>query len=64
MLINTLMQYGLIDEYRLMVRPIVPGSGERLLGDGNGMKVLKLVDTRPFSSGIVVLTYQAAGKGK
>jgi len=64
MLVNTLMQHDLIDEYRLMVHPIVLGSGKRLFGDGSDMKVLKLVDTRTFSSGIVVLTYQPAGKEK
>jgi len=64
MLVNTLMQHDLIDEYRLMVHPIVLGSGKRLFGEGSDMKVLRLVDTRTFSSGIVVLTYQPVGKEK
>jgi dihydrofolate reductase len=61
-LIHTLMQHDLIDEYRLMVHPVVVGSGKRLFKDKTDMKVLKLVDTKTFSSGIVVLSYQPAGK--
>jgi dihydrofolate reductase len=61
-LVYTLMQHDLIDEYRLMVHPIVLGSGRRLFSDGINKTVLKLVDTKPFSSGIVVLTYQIARK--
>ncbi len=57
-LLQTLMQHDLIDEYRLMVHPLVVGSGKRLFRDGIEKKALKLVETRPFSSGIVVLTYR------
>jgi len=57
-LVHTLMQYDLIDEYRLMVHPVLLGSGKRLFRDGSEKKVLRLVDTRTFSSGIIVLSYQ------
>ena len=57
-LVNTLMSHNLIDEYRLMVFPIVVGSGKRLFGDEIDTTVLKLVDTKTFGSGVVVLTYQ------
>ena len=57
-LVNSLMKQDLIDEYRLMVFPIVLGSGKRLFRDGNDTKHLRLVETRPFSSGVVLLTYQ------
>jgi dihydrofolate reductase len=59
-LVNTLMQHDLIDEYRLMVFPVVVGSGKRLFGDGSDTKTLKLVDTKTFGSGVVVLSYQPA----
>ena len=59
-LVNTLMKHGLIDEYRLMVFPIVLGSGKRLFGDGLDTTVLELVDTKAFDSGVVVLTYRPA----
>jgi dihydrofolate reductase len=56
-LVQTLMRHNLIDEYHLQVHPIVLGNGKRLFQDG--IKVtLKLVDTKPFSSGVIALTYQ------
>ncbi len=58
-LIHSLRQQDLIDEYRLMVFPIVVGSGKRLFGDG-GNTALKLADTKVFSTGVVLLTYQRA----
>jgi len=61
-LVRTLMHHDLIDEYRLMVHPVVLGGGKRLFSDGSDKTVLKLVDTKSFSSGIVVLSYQPAGK--
>jgi hypothetical protein len=44
-----------------MVSPIVVGSGKRLFREGSDTKVLRLVETETFGSG-VVLTYQPAGK--
>jgi dihydrofolate reductase len=61
-LVNTLMEHDLIDEYRLMVFPIVVGSGKRLFGEGDA-KSLKHVETKTFSSGVVVLTYEPAQAG-
>src|SRR5215207_4798509 len=57
-LVNTLTRHDLIDEYRLMVFPVVVGSGKRLFGDGGDKTALTLADTKTFGSGIVVLTYQ------
>jgi dihydrofolate reductase len=61
-LVNMLMQHDLIDEYRIMVFPVVVGSGKRLFGDGSDTEVLELVETKTFGSGVVVLTYQPAGE--
>jgi dihydrofolate reductase len=58
-LVQTLMELDLIDEYRLMVFPVVVGSGKRLFGDGIE-KVLRLTDTKTFGSGVVVQTYKPA----
>jgi dihydrofolate reductase len=60
-LVNTLMGHDLIDEYRLMVFPIVVGSGKRLFGEGSATKTLQLMETKTFGSGVVVLTYAPAG---
>jgi len=63
-LVNTLMGHDLVDEYRLMIFPVVLGSGKRLFGDGSGTtKALRLADTKTFASGVVVLTYEPAGNG-
>ncbi len=59
-LVQTLMQHDLVDEYRLMVHPIVVGGGKRLFGEGMERKALKLVEARPLKSGIVILFYQPA----
>ena len=61
-LVNTLMQHDLIDEYRLMVFPIVVGSGKRLFEGKINTTILELVDLKSFGTGVVVLTYQPAGR--
>jgi dihydrofolate reductase len=57
-LVHQLAQHDLIDEYRLMVHPVILGSGKRLFREGIEKKVLKLIETRTFSSGTIVLSYQ------
>jgi dihydrofolate reductase len=62
-LVHTLMQHDLIDEYRLMVSPIVVGKGERLFGDTEETKAMKLVNTKQVGpDGVLILTYRPAGK--
>jgi dihydrofolate reductase len=57
-LMNLLMQHDLIDEYRLMVHPIIIGGGKRLFQEGGAPKTLRLIETKAFGSGIVVLRYE------
>jgi len=59
-LVQTLLEDDLIDEYRLMVFPIVLGSGKRLFGDTGKATTLKLVDSKTVGAGVVILTYQPA----
>jgi dihydrofolate reductase len=60
-LVNGLMRHDLIDEYRLMVFPIVLGSGKRLFSNGTDETPLNFVDTKAFNSGVVVLSYGPIG---
>jgi len=61
-LLNTLMKHNLVDEYRLMVFPIVVGSGKRLFEGEIDTTILELVDSKTFGTGVAVLTYQPAGR--
>lgn len=56
-LVHSLMAQGLIDEYRLMIFPVVLGSGMRLFPESPDKTVLALADTQTFESGVVVQTY-------
>ena len=56
-LIDYLTTHDLIDEYRLMVHPIVLGNGTKRLFSGVPRRTLALVDSLTFPTGVVVLTY-------
>ena len=60
-LIQALLAHGLIDELRLLVFPLVLGSGKRLFGDGTIPAALKLVDSKTSTTGVVMATYTPAG---
>lgn len=60
-LVRTLAEHDLVDEYRLMVYPIVLGAGKRLFAEGMPRTRLRLVDSRPLGPDrILLLTYQPA----
>jgi dihydrofolate reductase len=59
-LVQTLIKHGLVDEYRLMIHPLVLGQGKRLFRDGTADTKLKLVDSIPTSSGVMLATYVPA----
>jgi dihydrofolate reductase len=56
-LVQTLMQHDLVDQYNLLVYPIVLGKGKRLFQDGS-TATLKLVEAKTFRSGVVALVYE------
>src|ERR671921_2966025 len=60
-LVRSLLRDDLLDELRLMVHPIVLGSGKRLFEDGGDRTALNLVDATTFGTGVLYLTYQPAG---
>jgi dihydrofolate reductase len=57
-LVHALIAAGLVDEYRLFVHPVVLGRGERLFADATEIPRLRLIETRPFRSGVVLLRYR------
>ena len=59
-LAQTLIAHDLVDELRLMVFPVVLGTGKRLFGDPGEKKTLRLVDSKVVGDGVVILTYAAA----
>jgi dihydrofolate reductase len=57
-LVGSLLKEGLLDELRLMVHPILLGSGKRLFENGEDRKALELVESRAFSTGVLSLAYR------
>jgi dihydrofolate reductase len=59
-LLRTLIRHDLVDEYRLLVYPLVLGSGKRLFRDGTNTS-LKPIEARTLDSGVVLMVYRPAG---
>jgi dihydrofolate reductase len=57
-LVQTLLEHDLVDELRLMVYPVVLGSGKRLFGDTSDKKPLRLVDSKVVGDGVAILIYE------
>jgi dihydrofolate reductase len=62
-LAQMLLDHDLVDELRLMVYPVVLGSGKRLFGATSEKKRLRLVDSRTVGEGVAILVYEPAGEG-
>jgi dihydrofolate reductase len=58
-LVQGLLDRDLVDELRLMVFPVVLGSGKRLFGDTSDKKPLQLADSRTVGDGVTILVYRA-----
>jgi dihydrofolate reductase len=54
------LRHGLVDEYRLYVHPVLIGRGKPLFPSSDTITALKLVDTRTFGNGVVMLHYGRA----
>ncbi len=60
-LVQTLLAHDLVDELRLMVFPVVLGSGKRLFGDMQHKQSLRLASSRTVGDGVAILIYEPAG---
>ena len=59
-LVRSLLQEGLLDEFKLMIHPVVVGKGKRLFIEDVDLKRLQLVTSKVTGTGVVILTYQPA----
>jgi dihydrofolate reductase len=59
-LARTLLEHDLVDELRLVVFPVVLGTGERLFGETSDRKPMRLVDAKTMGKGLAYLTYEFA----
>jgi dihydrofolate reductase len=59
-LVQGLVEHDLVDEIRLMVFPVLLGSGKRLFAEHPDKKPLRLVDSQTVGAGVAVLTYEPA----
>jgi dihydrofolate reductase len=59
-LVQTLIHHNLVDDYRLLVYPVVLGSGKRLFQDGC-TATLQLIEARAVGAGVALMHYQPAG---
>jgi dihydrofolate reductase len=61
-LVQTLMKHDLVDEYDLMIHPLVLGSGKHLFREGGSKQTLKLLDFKTTSKGVTILKYKTEKK--
>ena len=59
-LIQSLMRHNLIDQFTLLIHPLVLGSGRRLFADDGVFATLRLANTVTTTTGVVIATYQVA----
>jgi dihydrofolate reductase len=59
-LVQTLVERDLVDEFRVMIDPVVVGGGKRLFRDDGGLRPLRLVDSQVTTTGVIIATYASA----
>jgi dihydrofolate reductase len=59
-LVRTLIEHDLVDEFRLMLDPVVLGGGKRIFGDDGLLRPFRLVDGQIASTGAILATYAPA----
>jgi dihydrofolate reductase len=58
--VQTLFEHGLVDEFRVMIDPVVVGGGKRLFRDDGARRPLRLVDSQVTTTGVIIATYAPA----
>jgi dihydrofolate reductase len=61
-LVQTLVESDLVDEFRLMVFPVILGGGKRLFGETSDKKPLRLLDSKVVGDGVIILIYEPASE--
>jgi dihydrofolate reductase len=61
-IVSEMTQLGLIDEFRMIVNPVILGEGKQMFKGIDERQKLKLIDTRQLGSGVAILTYQPIEK--
>ena len=56
-LVQTLIEHGLVDEFRLMIDPLLVGGGKRIFREDGGLRPLRLVDSQVTTTGSILATY-------
>src|SRR6516164_2391034 len=63
-LLQTLWKNGLVDEFNVLIFPVILGKGKRLFGDGAAPSGLRLVKSKSYPTGVIVANYEPAGEVK
>jgi dihydrofolate reductase len=58
--VQTLIEHDLVDEFRVMIDPLVVGGGKRLFRDGGALRPLRLVESQVTTTGAIIATYAVA----
>ena len=59
-LVQSLIKHGLVDEFRLVIDPLLVGGGKRIFPDDGALRPLRLVDHEVMSTGAIIATYRLA----
>ena len=60
-LARTLIEHGLVDEYSLMIHPLLLGGGKRLFDDEGIKRPLRMVDSKTSTTGVILATFRPEG---
>ena len=59
-LVQTMVTHDLVDEFRVMIDPVVVGGGKRLFRDDGALRPLRLLNSQVTTTGVIIATYAPA----